>query len=77
MLVCVSSLISVMLVVDSQKRASLEEVAGHQWLGEGLDEDVGSLPAFSNVDEIPKLDLEVILHRMEQGGYGSVDSIMK
>lgn len=66
-----------MLVVDSQRRASLEEVAGHQWLGEGPDEEMGPLPAFSNVEEIPKLDLEVILRRMELGGYGSVEAIMK
>ena len=81
MIVCFS-LISVMLVVDSQKRASLEEVASHHWLTEGgskdeeEEEDV-PVPTISNVDEIPKLDLEVILHRMEQGGYGSKEAVLK
>lgn len=71
-----------MLLVDSQKRASLEEVASHHWLTEGgkeekeEEEDV-PVPAISNVDEIPKPDLEVILHRMEQGGYGSKEAILK
>lgn len=74
------SLISVMLVVDSQRRASLEAVAAHPWLKEGGEQEVEQVvpfPAISNVDEIPKPDLEVILRRMEQGGYGSMDAIMK
>lgn len=69
-----------MLLVDSQQRASLEEVANHPWLQEG--ESVESNPSFpgtaiSNMDELPKSELDVILHRMEQGGYGSMDSILK
>ena len=69
-----------MLVVDSQRRASLDEVSDHQWLqeGPGAQEDVSPFPAvISNVDEIPKADLEVILRRMEQGGYGTMDAILK
>lgn len=66
-------------MVDSQRRASLEEVASHQWLQEGEqdEEAVVPLPAVSSVDEIPKQELEVILRRMEQGGYGTVDSILR
>lgn len=72
-------LIETMLVVDSQRRASLDEVAAHQWLQEGgALEEVAAFPAVvSNVDEIPMADLEVILHRMEQGGYGSMEAILK
>ena len=68
-----------MLLVDSQRRASLEEVADHQWLQEGGEEEEleATLPVISNVDEIPKQDLEVILRRMEQGGYGTVDAILR
>lgn len=68
-----------MLLVDSQRRASLEEVASHQWLQEGGEEAEmeATLPVISNVDEIPKQDLEVILRRMEQGGYGSVEAILR
>ena len=68
-----------MLVVDSQRRASLDEVAGHSWLQEGAtQEEVSLSPAvISNVDEIPKSDLEVILRRMELGGYGAMEAILK
>lgn len=74
-----SSLIESMLVVDSQRRASLEEVAGHEWLSQEK-EGSGSetvLPVISNVDEIPQQELEVILRRMEQGGYGSLEAILR
>lgn len=64
-----------MLLVDSQRRASLEEVAAHQWLQEGGQDDV--IVPLPDLDDIPKQDLEVILHRMEQGGYGTMDSILK
>ena len=64
-------------MVDSQRRASLEEVASHQWLQEGEGEEDVPLTAISNVDEIPQPDLDVILRRMEQGGYGSMEAIMR
>lgn len=65
--------------MDSQRRASLDDVANHQWLkeGEGEEESTVPLPTISNVDEIPKQELEVILRRMEQGGYGTVESILR
>ena len=64
-------------MVDSQRRASLEEVSGHLWLQEDAEDEIVPLPAISNVDEIPQAELEVILYRMEQGGYGTMDSILK
>ncbi len=71
-----------MLLVDSQRRASLEAVANHVWLREGGEEeevegDHIPLPTISTVDEILKPELEVILRRMEQGGYGSMEAILK
>lgn len=67
-----------MLVVDSQRRASLDEVAAHPWLQEGgALEEVDESPAVGNVDEIPMADLDIILRRMEQGGYGSMEAILK
>lgn len=68
-----------MLVVDSQRRASLDEVAAHQWLQEGgMLEEVAPFPAaVGNVDEIPTSELEVIMRRMEQGGYGTMEAILK
>jgi hypothetical protein len=71
------SLIEVMLLVDSQRRASLEDVANHPWLKEWEGEEAVPLPAISSIDEIPESELEVILCRMEQGGYGSIEAIMK
>ena len=67
-------------MVDSQRRASLEEVAGHEWLAQDVMEGPGpetGLPVISNVDEIPQQELEVILRRMEQGGYGSLEAILR
>ena len=66
-----------MLKVDSQKRASLQQVSSHEWLKGGVAEEVVPLPSISNVDEVPPSELNVILGRMDQGGYGSMDSILR
>ena len=67
-----------MLVVDSQKRASLDEVANHSWLKEAEEEEeTVPLPAISNVEEIAEQELEIILRRMEQGGYGTMEAILR
>ena len=71
------SLISTMLVVDPVHRSSLEQVAKHPWLMEGHEMDPIPLPAISDVGEIPPDDFEVILHRMEMGGYGTKEDILK
>ncbi len=66
-----------MLRVDSQQRASLDEVASHEWLGGVATEETVLLPSVSSIDEIPSTEMETILTRMEQGGYGSIETIMK
>ena len=70
-------LIEVMLLVDSHRRASLDQVAGHMWLKGEEEEEHVPLPAISDVNEIPQEELEVILSRMNQGGYGSMENILK
>lgn len=73
----IHSLISKMLVVDPQRRSSLDNVASHPWLLENGDEEAVPLPTISNIGEIPTDELELHLYRMEQGGYGSYDDIIK
>ena len=66
-----------MLLVDSSRRASLDEVVAHPWLEGVEDEDDAPLPTISNVEEIPPSEVELIVCRMEQGGYGTSESILK
>ena len=71
------SLISKMLVVEPQRRSSLDNVANHSWLLENGGEEAVPLPTISSLGEIPTDELELHLYRMEQGGYGTCDEIMK
>ena len=66
-----------MLVVDPLQRASLEEMAHHPWLLLGMGEDPASLPVYSNFEEIPLEDVDIILHRMVVGGYGSREDLLR
>ncbi len=70
-----------MLVVDAQCRVSLDEVATNQWLQEGKEDDLPSLsfalPTISNIDELPQDDIDLILHRMEMGGYGTQEDVLR
>ena len=74
-----NSLIGAMLVVDPVKRSSLEQVAAHMW----LDSDVPvvsipqSIPPFSTLEDIPDDIVEVVLARLELGGYGSHSTILE
>ena len=69
-------LINTMLVVDPQRRASLEQVAGHPWLQVGHEEDPDPVPAVADVKELPDDEVELILSRMVQGGYGTEEEII-
>ena len=77
------SLISTMLVVDPNRRASLDKVAVHLWFNEGKEDEVDSqlnyptLPTISSIEEMPVEDVEIILNRMDQGGYGSQEDILQ
>lgn len=71
------SLLSTMLVVDAQQRSSLETVVDHPWLREGQWEDTVPLPSITKIEEIPPEDTEYILHRMELGGYGTQEHILR
>lgn len=64
-------------MVDAGQRSSLEEVAAHPWLLEGNEEDPVVLPTISTLEEIPYNTRELILHRMEQGGYGKREELLK
>ena len=66
-----------MLVVDPQRRASLEQVAAHQWLQTGNEEDPEPVAAIADVKELPDDEVELILGRMVQGGYGSEEDIIR
>ena len=66
-----------MLVVDAQQRSSLETVVDHPWLREGQWEDTVPLPSITKIEEIPPEDTEYILHRMELGGYGTQENILR
>ena len=66
-----------MLVVDPQRRASLEQVAGHQWVQVGNEEDPEPVAAVADVKELPDEEVELILSRMVQGGYGSEEDIIR
>lgn len=68
-----------MIVVDAQRRASLEEVAHHEWVIQGAAEDPlqQQLPSIVNTAELPKSEVELILLRMEEGGYGSTVDVLK
>ena len=66
-----------MLVVDPQRRASLEQVAGHPWLQTGVEEDPAPVPAIADIKELPDDEVELILGRMAQGGYGSAEDIVR
>lgn len=66
-----------MLVVDAQRRSSLEAVIRHPWLTEGQWEETVPLPSITNIEEIPPEDTEYIMRRMEMGGYGTQEGILK
>ena len=66
-----------MLVVDPQRRASLEQVAGHPWLQVGHEEDPDPIPTVADVKELPDDEVELILGRMVQGGYGTEEEIIR
>ena len=70
-------LINTMLVVDPQRRASLEQVAGHPWLQVGHEEDPDPIPTVADVKELPDDEVELILGRMVQGGYGTEEEIIR
>lgn len=72
-----SRLINTMLVVDPQRRASLEQVAAHQWLEIGNDEDPEPVAAIADFKELPDDEVELILSRMVQGNYGSEEDIIR
>ena len=73
------SLIATMLVVDPDNRASLEQVAAHFWLKSDIPvlNTPCSLPPFSALEDIPGEIMEVVLARLEMGGYGSHSAILK
>ena len=71
-----------MIIVDAQRRASLEEVAHHEWLLQGAADDPihsvqQQLPSIINTTELPESEVELLLLRMEEGGYGSTVDILK
>ena len=49
----------------------------HPWLREGQWEDTVPLPSITKIEEIPPEDTEYILHRMELGGYGTQENILR
>ena len=49
----------------------------HRWLAEGQEEDPVPMPAISDTREILEEDMEIILHRMEFGGYGFREDILR
>ena len=72
-------LIGTMLIVDPANRASLEQVAAHSWLKSDIPvvNTPYSLPPFSSLEEIPEDILQLVLSRLEMGGYGSKSTILK
>ncbi len=70
-----------MLVVDPQSRASLDQVAGNPWLQEGKEDELFPLSSddttVSNINELPPDETDLILHRMEMGGYGTCEDILQ
>ena len=44
---------------------------------EGQWEDTVPLPSITKIEEIPPEDTEYILHRMELGGYGTQENILR
>lgn len=72
-------LIATMLVVDPVKRASLEQVAAHTWLKNEIPIVCApqSIPPFSSIDDIPDDMVDMILVRLELGGYGSRNAILR
>ena len=73
-----NSLISTMLVVDAEKRASLEELVSHPWVRHGWEEeDTVPLPSFTSYEDVPETDQQLIINRMVLGGYGCVEDIVE
>ena len=70
-------LISTMLIVDPQRRSSLDQVAGHQWLQVGSEEEPEPIATIADMKELPDDEVELILGRMVQGGYGSEEDIIR
>ena len=67
-----------MIVVDASKRASLEEVSHHEWLQQCLPDNLPEpdLPDMS-FPELPESEIELILLRMEEGGYGRPPDVLR
>ena len=52
-------------------------MAGHQWLQVANEEDPEPVAAVADVKELPDEEVELILSRMVQGGYGSEEDIIR
>lgn len=68
-----------MLVVDPVKRASLDQVAAHPWLKSEIPIVCmhQPIPPFSSIDDIPDDMVDMILTRLEMGGYGTRSAILQ
>ncbi len=69
-----------MIVVDASKRVSLDEVARHEWVRQGNYDDFPlpdqDLPD-AGAPDLPESDVELILLRMQEGGYGTAAEITR
>lgn len=72
------SLIRKMLVVDPSKRVSLTEVANHQWLTQNMETDMPTPHVLQplKLSDIHPDQVELIIERMTDGGYGDRDNIL-
>ena len=70
------SLIASMLQVDVNARASMDQIFHHPWLAQSQSVTT-PMPLLSTLSEITPEDKDFVLHRMEQGNFGSRDSILK
>ena len=68
-----------MLVVDPASRSSLDEVASNPWLKDdtSLLSSQQSIPPFSAIEDIPEDIVEIVLSRLELGGYGGHSLILR
>ena len=52
-------------------------MAAHQWLQTDNEEDPEPIATVADVKELPDDEVELILGRMVQGGYGSEEDIIR
>jgi len=65
-----------MLQVDVSARATMDQILRHPWMT-SHNRPAPPIPLMSKLAEIPHEDRDTVLHRMEQGNFGSRDNIIR